>query len=854
MTEFQTGSERAAPTRFGTAMLRHFGWFYYLLGLGHTLRHLKLSDVAAERIRTASQRGPIVYVMPHPSTIDHLALNTVLNRWRLPLSVWADGAPSFYWQPVWEAWTDAWWRFKRFFSSGPAPDPIESGWVSSTVARGRPITVFAHWRVAQSPHDSPHPLQALLDAQAQCDEPIQVLPLVVVWNRAPETSRDPVRRFFEASRRFTGVLEGLWNAWTRSRGAFILVGEPLSLKPLSERFPPNKRVGALSRLLVQAVRTEDATVRGPRLLPYRDFKRVVLENPPMRRFAEEEAKASGVEPAAIQKKMDATYDRIAARFKFKFIQALSVVLRPLWTRVFSGVDVPEEDLERIRSAMRKGTAVLVPCHKSHLDYVLLSWVMLRHGLIVPHIVAGINLAIWPISIILRGSGAFFVQRQIQGDRIFRTVFTRYLRELVIHGYPLEFFIEGGRTRSGKLLPPKTGVLDMVLEASNARSTGREVTLLPVAFAYEQVAEEKAYARELGGEKKRPETLGQLLRASSILKHRYGKVYLRVGTGLPCSDLVDARPERPAWNQRDPQERYPDLYRMGERIIHRVGEVMVVLPTSVMALALLAHHRRGVRESELLARAQRLLEALQRQGAPAAASLSHPNGALVQALDRFLRNHFVETFHHEGERIWSIVPDKRITLEFYKNQVLHHLCAAGYATIAIRRLGKDQFRREELRESFILLLWVFRREFVLDPDLTATEHLDRGLETLTAYGALHEEDGTYTIGNVQYIGEIYGLWMNFVEGYAAVLTQAPHLEGGPRSPKEAAKTIQQQREALINEGKILRPESLSLATLQNAIRTLSEDGVFETNDTNITKIVEPMRARRLEEFESMKGTS
>jgi glycerol-3-phosphate O-acyltransferase len=498
--------------------------------------------------------------------------------------------------------------------------------------------------------------------------------------------------------------------------------------------------------------------------------------------------------------------------------------------------------------------VLVPCHKSHLDYVLLSWVMLRHGLIVPHIVAGINLAIWPISIILRGSGAFFVQRQIQGDRIFRTVFTRYLRELVIHGYPLEFFIEGGRTRSGKLLPPKTGVLDMVLEASNARSTGREVTLLPVAFAYEQVAEEKAYARELGGEKKRPETLGQLLRASSILKHRYGKVYLRVGTGLPCSDLVDARPERPAWNQRDPQERYPDLYRMGERIIHRVGEVMVVLPTSVMALALLAHHRRGVRESELLARAQRLLEALQRQGAPAAASLSHPNGALVQALDRFLRNHFVETFHHEGERIWSIVPDKRITLEFYKNQVLHHLCAAGYATIAIRRLGKDQFRREELRESFILLLWVFRREFVLDPDLTATEHLDRGLETLTAYGALHEEDGTYTIGNVQYIGEIYGLWMNFVEGYAAVLTQAPHLEGGPRSPKEAAKTIQQQREALINEGKILRPESLSLATLQNAIRTLSEDGVFETNDTNITKIVEPMRARRLEEFESMKGTS
>ena len=272
----------------------------------------------------------------------------------------------------------------------------------------------------------------------------------------------------------------------------------------------------------------------------------------------------------------------------------------------------------------------------------------------------------------------------------------------------------------------------------------------------------------------------------------------------------------------------------------------------MALALLAHHRRGVRESELLERARRFLVALQEQGAPVAASLNQPDGALVQALDRFLRNHFVETFHHEGERIWSIVPDKRITLEFYKNQVLHHLCAAGYATIAIRRLGKDRFRREELRESFILLVWVFRREFVLDPDLTASEHLDRGLESLTAYGALHEEDGMYTIGDVKYIGELYGLWMNFVEGYAAVLTQAPHLEGGPRNPKDAAKTIQKRRDALVNKGKILRPESLSLATLQNAIRTLSEDGVFESDDTIITRIVEPMRARRQKEFESMKG--
>ena len=852
MSEFHTQTERAAPTRFGTAMLRHFGWFYYLLGLGRSLRHLELSDVSAERIRSASHGGPIVYVMPHPSTIDHLALNTVLNRWRLPLSVWADGARSFYWQPVWEAWTDAWWRFKRFIASGPPPDPIESGWVGSTVARGRPVTVFAHWRAGQSHHDEAHPLQALLDAQSACEEPIQILPLVVVWNRAPDSTRDPVRRFFEASRRFTSIFEGLWNAWTKSRGAVILVGEPLSLPSIQERFAPNKRVGALSRLLVRAVRTEDATVRGPRLLSYRDFKRVVLENPPMRRFAEEEARAAGVDSHRIQRKMEATYDRIAARFRFRYIQAISVILRPLWTRVFSGVDVPEKDLERIRTAMRQGTAILVPCHKSHLDYVLLSWVMLRHGLIVPHIVAGINLAIWPISIVMRGAGAFFIQRQVKGDRIFSTVFKRYLRELVIHGYPIEFFIEGGRTRSGKLLPPKVGVLDMILEASTVRSTGKEVTLLPVAFAYEQVAEEKVYARELGGEKKRPETLGQIFKARSILKHRYGRVYLRVGQPLPCSELVDARPDRPSWTERDPQDRYPELFQMGERIIHHVGQVTVVLPTSVMALALLAHHRRGVREVELFARATRLLEALEVQGAPIASSLTQPKGALVQALDRFLKNHLVETFPHEGTRIWSIVPEKRITLEFYKNQILHHLCAAGYATVAIRMLGTDAFQAQDLQSSFVLVTWLLRREFILDPDRSASEHLNEGLERLVSYGALEKDNATYTVSDPSRIGELYGLWMNFIEGYAVVLEQADRLIGSSTHPKEGAQLIQQLRDDLVRQGHIVRPEALSLATLQNAVRTLIEEGVFLSHDGQITGVNAALRTQRLQEFASMKG--
>jgi len=237
--------------------------------------------------------------------------------------------------------------------------------------------------------------------------------------------------------------------------------------------------------------------------------------------------------------MERDFDKIAANFRWWIIEVLNFVLKPLWTRIYSGVDVRPEDLERIRTAMRQGAAVLVPSHKSHFDYLLLSWVFYQHDLIVPHVVAGMNLAIWPVSLVLRGAGGFFVKRSFSGDRVFPAVFSRYLRELIRQDYPVEFFIEGGRTRSGKLMPPKLGVLGMVFEASELRRHEQKVSLLPIAFAYEQVAEEQAYARELGGEEKKAESVGQLVKARSVLSRRFGQVYLRVGEPIDVGPRVDA---------------------------------------------------------------------------------------------------------------------------------------------------------------------------------------------------------------------------------------------------------------------------------------------------------------------------
>jgi glycerol-3-phosphate O-acyltransferase len=841
------------PTRYGTAMMRRFGWFYTALGLGRMLGHLRFEPHSVERIRTASERGPVVFVLPRRSTSDHLALNAVLNRYRLPLSVWANGAVSFFWQPVGAAWADVAHRVRSFFRDGPAPDPVASGWVQHSVIEGNAVTVFLDDRGTSLSRLLRRPdmsvLDALLEAQESSDVRIQLVPILVMWDRSPDIAGGQVRNFFLANRDSQGFATQIRNLYTRSRKGLVQAGEALDLTTFLDRVPDrDSRSKALHSLMRRYHRRESKLIRGPRLLPHKVMRSLILDNPPMRDLARREAEAARTSPEKMRRILEREYDAIAARFSWNVIRFLHLVLRPLWTRVFSGVDVREEDLERIRSAMRGGTAILVPCHKSHLDYVLLSWVFFKHDLIVPHVVAGMNLAIWPLSLILRGAGGFFIKRSFTGERIFPAVFSRYLRELIRHGYPVEFFIEGGRTRSGKLMRPRTGVLGMVLDAAEMRPHGHEVTILPIALAYEQVAEERAYAAELGGEDKRPESMGQLVKARSVLTRRYGRVYLRVGEPMPTSAIVDPTLGQRHWSERGRDEKREELYRIGERIIHRISEATVVLPTCLVALALLAHHRRGIRAADLHDRIVRFRALLARAGALEAASLGSFDQAIDQALDRFLRDQRIERFDAEGERVWGIAVDQRITLEFYKNQVLHFFAPATLAAAAIRG-GADTFAVASIKPRFLHLIWLFRREFFFDPDRSGTELLDEGLGALEAHGAITRTAEGGTVCDTALMGELYGLIRPLLESYALVLRSGERLSKTRPEPKTLIRDLQRDEALLLAAGTITRPEALSLVSLKNAVDSLAEDGAITRVD-GILHDNPPARLRQLDALRSM----
>lgn len=775
-----------------------WGPLWWLSGLRWLAGRTVVPDGSAEEVRRAAADGPCVFVLPEASLLDWLSLRAALASRGLPSPAWAPGALDRWLGPV-----------ASWFRAGPPGDTPERA--AAALGSDRALGLFAHdgrvwWR-----EDS---FRRVVDHVAPTPD-VRILPVTVVWDRSPDVAA-PVRAFFLGKRGVPGFFRRLWLTLTGNR-PFLQVGRPIVLAEVDQRVGRDRVAGVLRRMVTRALHVETRTVRGPVLVPYDQLKSVVLDAPPMKQFAREEARRSGEAVERVERRMRQEYDRVAARFSWTVLMTLHVLLRPLWTRVFAGVHVDPIDVERIRAAMRDGTAVLVPSHKSHFDYVLLSWFLYDAGLIVPHVAAGMNLAIWPVSLVLRGAGGFFLRRSLKGEPVAARVFERYLRELVLREYPVEFFPEGGRTRTGKLLPPKLGLVSMVVDAAEYRAHGREVTFLPVAFMYEQVAEHHAMARELGGERKRAESLRDVIAARTVFARRYGRVFLKVGDPLALGSLVDATADRPAFSQRPEGERRALVKAVGERIVVRIGAVTVALPSGLTTLSLLALPRRGVRHAELVDRARRLLALLAAEGCPLSPALSGGaslEGALLQVLDRFVRDGHVEPLGTAADRVWQVLPDQRLHLDFHKNQLLHWLAPAGLAACALRTgpAGKDA-----LRATFERLRALWRREFVWDPDVEASAHLERGLRQLRAYGAV--DDAGDVVDEVR-IGELYGLFRSLLEGYLAIVSAGAYLPD-----PELAASVQADRAARIAAPWLTRPESLSIVTLQNAVAVLTEDGAL-----------------------------
>lgn len=815
---------------YRSAMTPRFGWLVdQFFSLTFTRIKPDLENLPA--VRDAATRGLIVYVMRNRSLLDYLFFNWHCLRHGLPLARFANGINMLLWGPGLEPFTDTRDKIRDRLRHGPMPDPIDAGFLARTLQAGHPVLLFLRrhgsWMFRRPQQSQRDPIEELIRVQRDLDQRIYLVPQIVVWERRPEyTQRNLVDLLF-GERENPGRLRKLLHFLVYHRGAVVRMGEPVDLRDFLGQIGelPEARAAKKLRLLLRGyLYREKKLIKGPAVKPRAWLLDRIRRSPQVREAIERAAREQGRPMRALERRADRLLDKIAADFRFNWIVFARILFDFVLNRIYAGVEFCEDDAERIRRAGRQGTLVFVPCHRSHLDYILISWIVFYQQMLPPHIAAGANLGFWPLGPVLRRWGAFFLRRSFQEDPLYATLLSSYVKELVREGYTQEFFIEGTRSRTGALMPPRVGMLSMYLDAA-AEGVAPDVIFVPMSLSYEKVVEEGEYRRELTGGDKQTEDIRGLAGTAQVLASRYGRVYVRAGAPISGRAVLEEAGEPLAKMTREGRKVF--LKRVGERILWEIHRVTPVTPSAVAATVLLGHDRRGILVRDFHARCSFLIEYLRdRDAAFSNSMLNEPRDALDEALRVFSAAKLAQIFEEpDANDIIAIVPESRLTMDYYKNNIINHLADAALAAVAVgehSRSDRDAYGR------FTGLRALLSVEFRSEPELEDSALAAATLAELIENDVLRAADGTIEVANPPRAAFFRAMVRNYLEAYLVALRGMLVLRDEPMTERRLLDGMLKEGRKLYMTEDVTRPEAVSKMTLRNAIRCYVERGVLRIN--------------------------
>jgi glycerol-3-phosphate O-acyltransferase len=344
------------------------------------------------------------------------------------------------------------------------------------------------------------------------------------------------------------------------------------------------------------------------------------------------------------------------------------------------VEVDAGGLDRLGELNRSHPLVFLPSHRSYLDPLVLRTALHEHGFPPNHVLGGINVGFWPIGPVARRSGYVFIRRSFKDDEVYKLALREYMAYLLRKRFNLEWYIEGGRSRTGKLRPPRYGLLAYLVEAFRAGGVD-DVKLVPVSIVYDQLYEVGAMAAEERGAQKGAEGVRWLVGYARAQGRRLGKVRVRVGEPL---SLRDALAEESAAGPR----RRNEVEKVAFEVCHRIGRATPITPTSLVTLALLGVDDRALTLPEIQAILDPLLDYVDRRGLPTTGDLSLRSTAEVeQTLGVLASGGPVRVFADGAEPVWGIGPDKHLEAAFYRNGAVHHFVNRSITELLLARVAE-----------------------------------------------------------------------------------------------------------------------------------------------------------------------
>ncbi len=801
------------------------GTIYSLFAV--VLDQVHADDAWVETMRRAEKRGSVVHVLRSVHLFDSLCIHRLCVRNGLRDIGYVYGLEGFLYRPL---------RWIYRFMMRHGRDVEDRTHLESVLDEGRSAILCLrrspgtfHARGKEIGADAIGWLRQYGD---RTGNEVVLVPHSFVWG--PQRQRDEA-----------GVLDRIFGA-TESPGMvrtmiqFIRARRTVTIRACPEELlsqtdrPGDVIRDALAETLDRARRSVTGpTMHSAYLTADRVMSDPVLVGELSRISTEEKRPISRVSAEA-----ERELGKLMARPIPAAVGLMAAVFKRVFPALYDGIEVEPADLVEVKRAVDAGPIIMLPTHRSHVDYLLLSWIFYHHSLPLPYIAAGRNLSFWPLSTIFAGCNAFFIPRTLVGKQVERAVLRAYAHHLISEGQNIEIFLEGTRSRSGKMLPLHTGLLEMFLEKARTLE-GKTVSLLPISLCYERVIEEGHYAGEQAGGSKEPEGLGGLLRTPDVLGSAYGRLVVRFGTPLDLAELERGDPE-------------PGSKRSVKRIAYNVAWEMnrleALTPTGLVAMVLLQCPPLGIDEHTLFDCARFYLEMFTAAGKPMASTLRPCMGlgpeeigredsetfvqlreALYQAIHLLAEDDLVRIAGQAGSAVYSVPWDKRLRLDYYRNGAIGPLAAVGVVCRVLGSMGCGRpVDQGEVRGQTKFLSRLLRHEFVFDARHGFEENFMRSLALLEYRKVIRIGGGEITCTDVRAADRLAASVEPVLEAYRLTALALSEVRWRDTLPEwEAVIRAFAVHDRLYLEGRALYPESRNRSAVKLALRSFADMGVLRT---------------------------
>ena len=587
----------------------------------------------------------------------------------------------------------------------------------------------------------PPRLLQLIEALEQNQEvDVQLVPVTVLWGRSPDKEDSWFKLLFSDTWATPGTVKQLVNIGLHGRESYLEFHAPQSLRELvdyAKRHHPNISPATyIASSLDGYLDQQREVVLGPDLSDRRNVMQSIIKAPDVQDAIRRESIQHKISMLEAERRAIGYVNEIVSDYSASAVRFADMALTRLWTQLYDGVEV--HNFSTVRELAKDYEIIYTPCHRSHIDYLLLSYVIYKRGLMIPYIAAGDNLNLPFVGQLLRGGGAFFIRRSFRGNALYTSVLKEYLYSILSRNTPIEYFIEGGRSRTGRLLPPKTGMLAMTIHG-HLRGRAKPIVFVPTYIGYERLMEGSTYVGEMQGKPKEAESIFGIVKTLRKIERIFGKVHVNFGEPVFLDDILKQHNADKIQIEKNdapiPAEISSVVSSSANLILENINRAVVINPVSLLSLILLATPKHTLDEEICAKQLDIYRDLATQQPYDERTQVTSLSGKEIIAYGMKLK--LIKRVQHVLGDIIAIEDNQAVLLTYFRNNILHAFVLPSLVASLVEHNGK--INKTDLSNVIRTLYPFLKAElFMKWQPAELQQHIDSYINALVQIGLIFQD--------------------------------------------------------------------------------------------------------------------